>query len=139
MIDIIDKSTGEVIEFRNTLEAWEYSQNAEKLAKAIKDKVRPLIEKEMGGANKLVVGSKVFTSSETYARTFDMKALKEAVIDEDLFQSLLKPDNKLIKTKIKELMSSEPEIAMAMARCEVLDTDEFGNSKVTYRLTLTKF
>lgn len=101
------KITGEIVEFdiknlADLVNAWRIASEYEKLAKDLKDKLKPELAKYVNedGKSDEVDGYR-FTTVLVQKKNYD-KAVLRQVLDEDLLDLFLKPDKTKIDNYIKE-------------------------------------
>lgn len=110
-ITATNKATGEVIDLpvdtpEQLVTAWRIAQEYVKTAEALKDQIKkivPTITMERGVSEP--IGNYQFRVSAIQRMTYD-KAVMRNVLDQDVFDLLLKPDKPAIDKYLKENLES---------------------------------
>lgn len=85
--------------------AWRMASEYEKLAKRIKDKLKPLVaEHTLMGASDAIDGFQ-FRQSFVQRKTYDKGIMRE-VLDEDTYDLFMKPDKSAVDKYIRENLES---------------------------------
>ena len=106
-MQVINKNTGEVIEidtndYKSIVRAWREAQELERMAKLIKDKLRSAV-KDLADHRGLTDDQEGYHFRVTNIQRYQYdKAIMRSVLEADVFDTMLKPDKKLVDTYIKE-------------------------------------
>lgn len=106
-ITATNKATGEVIELDtdtpvNIVHAWRVAQEYEKIAIALKDQLKKLVPKIVDGHGVSdPIGNFQFRMSTIQRYNYDKSTMRQ-VLDEDVFDVLLKPDKTAVDKYLKE-------------------------------------
>lgn len=110
-ITATNKATGEVVELpvdvpEQIVVAWRVAQEYVKTAESLKNQLKKLVP-EFVGTNGISepIGNFMFRVSNIQKMTYD-KATMRRVLDEDVFDVLLKPDKTAIDKYLKENLES---------------------------------
>lgn len=122
-VTAVNKATGEVIELdadtpEQIVQAWRTCQEYVKAAESLKDqlkKIVPTITSERGVSEP--IGNFMFRVSAVQRMTYD-KAVMRRVLDEDVFDILMKPDkgatDKYLKENLETLGEASTELRHSM-------------------------
>ena len=115
-IEATNKHTGEVIElpadtFEQVVDAWRIAQEYEKAAKKLKDQLKNLVPKYIENGNTSPeYNNYMFRVNSIQRMTYD-KATMRRVLDEDVYDVLVKPDKTKVDNYIKENLTDLGDIA----------------------------
>jgi len=123
MIQITNKITGEIHQYADDsheaiLHTWREAQELERVAKSIKDKLRDSVKASVDhrGVSEPLEGYQ-FRVSRVQRMQYDVGTLRR-LLDEDLYQTLVKPDktaiDNYIKANVEDLGSVASEIRQNM-------------------------
>jgi hypothetical protein len=107
MITATNKHTGEVVELpantpEEVVQAWLIAQEYAKTAEALKDQLKKLVPKIVGEQSTSdPINGFVFRISNVQRRNYDKSKLRE-VLDEDVYDLMVKPDKPAIDKYLKE-------------------------------------
>jgi hypothetical protein len=115
-IEATNKHTGEVIElpadtFEQVVDAWRIAQEYSKAADRLKDQLKKLVPKYIGDRNvSEEYNGYMFRANVIQRQTYD-KAVMREVLDQDVYDVLVKPDKTKVDTYIKENLADLGDIA----------------------------
>lgn len=116
MIKAVNKHTGEVVALpadtpERLVEAWQIAQEYAKTAEALKDQLKKLVPKIVGEqATSDPINGFMFRISNVQRRNYDKSKLRE-VLDEDVYDLMVKPDKPMIDKYLKENLESLGDIS----------------------------
>lgn len=119
LIKAVNKATGEVIELpANTQEeivtAWNIAREYEKAATALKDQLKKLVP-EIVNTNGTSDDINGYMFRVSFVQRYDYdKAVMRQVLDEDVFDLLLKPDKSAVDKYLKENIDDLGEISVRL-------------------------
>lgn len=129
------KITGEIVEFdiqnlADLVNAWRIASEYEKLAKDLKDKLKPELAKYLNddGKSDEIDGYR-FTTSFIQRKNYD-KAVMRQVLDEDTFDLLLIPHKTKVDQYIKENLSELGDTSTILRESMVEDGEPYSVTRL---------
>jgi len=106
MIKAVNKLTGEIYDFKSdtpeeVMETWLTLSETIKALSDAKDKLKPLVEKMVDHNGTFAHDNYMFRVSHIQRYNYD-KSIMRDVFDQDLYETLVKPDKTLIDKYLKE-------------------------------------
>jgi len=83
-------------------------------------KLKDLVDKQMADMDRLDVGGYAFIRETRQTKRYTLPGLRDVLKDEDLINSCLAPDNKLVKKIIKDAKISKEDIRLLEEKMEVV-------------------
>lgn len=123
-----NKITGEFLDLNveslvEVQEAWRLAQEYERIAKEMKDKIKPVVRDYITYTGLTErAGNFHFRQSYVQRKEYDKRLLRK-YFDDDVLDVMLKPDKKIIDTYIKENLESLPPEASEI-RKNMIDVGE---------------
>ena len=112
MITLTNPLTGEITEYPTSTpseiaDSWRQAQELEKLAKNLKDKLKPLVEPLINpSGTSEVYGDYMFRQSSVQRYTYNKGKLRDFFSDEDLLDTFLTVDKTAVDKYVKENLES---------------------------------
>lgn len=106
-VEITNKVTGEIVtvdttSYNSIVEAWREAQELERMGKLIKDNLKDAV-RDLANHKGLTEEKEGYHFRVTQVQRYQYdKATMRSVLEEDIFDLMLKPDKKLVDTYIKE-------------------------------------
>lgn len=114
--------------------AWQLAQQLEKMAKDLKDQLKPKVERYAETGASEDINNLRFKIISTQRYNYD-KAIMRQVLDEDVFDLLLKPDKTAVDNYLKENLEQLGDISTELRKTMV----EVGKPYQVIKLEKLKF
>lgn len=129
-ITATNKATGEVIELpadnpEQIVAAWRIAQEYAKASDALKDQLKKLVPAMVGNNGMSEpVGNYAFRVSNVQRFTYNKATMRE-LLDEDLFDTLLKPDKPAIDKYLKENLEALGDVSTQLRQSMLPDGNPY--------------
>lgn len=138
-VSTTNKITGEVVDMpadnlEQIMTAWQLAQQLEKMAKDLKDQLKPKVERYAETGASEDINNLRFKIISTQRYNYD-KAIMRQVLDEDVFDLLLKPDKTAVDNYLKENLEQLGDISTELRKTMV----EVGKPYQVIKLEKLKF
>lgn len=138
-VSTTNKITGEVVDMPadnldQIMTAWQLAQQLEKMAKDLKDQLKPKVERYAETGASEDINNLRFKIISTQRYNYD-KAIMRQVLDEDVFDLLLKPDKTAVDNYLKENLEQLGDISTELRKTMV----EVGKPYQVIKLEKLKF
>ena len=138
-VSTTNKITGEVVDMpadnlEQIMTAWQLAQQLEKMAKDLKDQLKPKVERYAETGASEDINNLRFKIISTQRYNYD-KAIMRQVLDEDVFDILIKPDKTAVDNYLKENLEQLGDISTELRKTMV----EVGKPYQVIKLEKLKF
>lgn len=138
-VSATNKITGEVVDMPadnldQIMTAWQLAQQLEKMAKDLKDQLKPEVERFAEDGSSEEINSLRFKVISIQRYDYDKTVMRQ-VLDEDVFDLLLKPDKTAVDNYLKENLEQLGDISTELRKTMV----EVGKPYKVIKLEKLKF